>query len=80
MYPALRLPPAGKLTQRISTATRVCNTTTVRLFIPDESSKRHFLVYTGSDLCVYPCRLVPRRTERVIYDISAAKGTTIHTY
>jgi hypothetical protein len=80
MNPAVRLTPAGKFTQRISTATSVCNTTTGRLFITGEISKRHFLVDMGSGLCVYPSRLVPRRKERVIYDLSAANGTTIHTY
>jgi hypothetical protein len=51
-----------------------------RLFITDRSSKRQFLVDTGSDLCVYPRRLVPRRKERVNYNLCAANGTTIHTY
>jgi cleavage and polyadenylation specificity factor subunit 1 len=46
----------------------------------DKVSKRRFLVDTGSDLCVYPRRLVPRRKERVNYDLCAANGTTIHTY
>jgi hypothetical protein len=38
------------------------------------------LVDTGSDLCVYPRRLVPRRKERANYDLCAANGTTTHTY
>ena len=46
----------------------------------DRISKRRFLVDTGSDLCVYPRKLVPRRKERVNYDLCAANGTTIHTY
>jgi hypothetical protein len=46
----------------------------------DKSSKRQFLVNTGSDLCVYHRRLVPRRKERANYDLCAANGTTIHTY
>jgi hypothetical protein len=33
-----------------------------------------------SDLCVYPRRLIPRRKERVNYDLRAANGTIIHTY
>jgi hypothetical protein len=44
------------------------------------TTKRLFLVDTGSDLCVYPRRLVPRRKERANYDLCSANGTTIHTY
>jgi hypothetical protein len=46
----------------------------------DRSTKRQFLVYTGSDLCVYSRRLNPRRRERANSDLCAANGTTIHTY
>jgi hypothetical protein len=46
----------------------------------NRSSKRQFLVDTGSDLCVCSRRLVPRRKERVNYDLCAVNGTTIHTY
>jgi hypothetical protein len=80
MYPAIRLPPAGKLTQKTSTAARVCTTTTGRLFITDEISKRRFLGDTGYDHCVHPSRLVPRRKERFYYDLSAANGTTTFAY
>jgi hypothetical protein len=38
---------------------------TGRLFIMGRISKRRFLVDTGSDLCVYPRRLIPRRREQV---------------
>jgi hypothetical protein len=55
-------------------------TSTSRLFITDKVRKRRFLVDTGSDVCVYPRRLVPLPKERVNYDLSAANGTTIHTY
>jgi hypothetical protein len=79
VYSPLQLPPAGKLTQQTSTAAHVCSTTG-RLFITDRLSKRQFLVDTGSDLCVYPRRLIPRRKERANYDLCAANGTTIHTY
>ncbi|PNF27361.1 hypothetical protein B7P43_G02438 [Cryptotermes secundus] len=79
LYSALLLPPAGKLTQRTSSAAHVCGTTG-RLFIADRVSKRQFLVDTGSDHCVYPRRLVHRRMERTTYDLCAANGTTIHTY
>jgi hypothetical protein len=80
MCPTLSLPPTGKLTQRTSAAVHVCTITTGRLFITDRNTKRQFLVDTGSDLCVYPCRLIPRHMERVDYDLCAANGSTIHTY
>jgi hypothetical protein len=69
-----------KLPQRTSTAAHVCATTTDRLFIKDRISKRQFLIDTGSHLCVYPRRLIPRRKERVNYDLYAPNGTTIPTY
>jgi hypothetical protein len=69
-----------KLTQRISTASPVCATTTGCLFIMDRLSKRHFLVDTGSDLSVYPHRLIPRCKECDNYDLRAAKGSNIPTY
>jgi hypothetical protein len=68
-----------KLTQQTSPAAHVCFTTG-RLFIMDRSSKRQFPVDTGSDLCVYRRRLVPRRKERVNFDLCAANGTIVHTY
>ena len=41
-------------------------------------SKRQSLVDTGSDLYVYPRRLVPRRKERANYDLCAGNGTITH--
>jgi hypothetical protein len=63
-----------KLTQRTSTAAHVCAATT------DRFSKRQFLADKGSGLCVYPRRFIPRRKERVTYDLCAANGTIIPTY
>jgi hypothetical protein len=54
----------GKLTQQISLAAHVCATTTGCLFMTDRHSKRQFMVDTDSDLCVYPCRLIPWCRER----------------
>jgi hypothetical protein len=65
--------------QQTSPAAHV-SSMTGRLFITDKSCKLQFLVDTGSDLCVYPRRLVPRRKERANCDLCAANGTTIHTY
>jgi hypothetical protein len=69
-----------KPTQQTSPTAHICSTTAGRLFITDRISKRQFLVDTGSDLCVYSRRLIPRRKERANYDLCAANGTTIHTY
>jgi hypothetical protein len=66
--------------QQASPAAQVCTTSRGRLFITDRITKRQFLVDTGSDLCVHPRRLVPRRMERVDYDLCAANGSTIHKY
>jgi hypothetical protein len=41
--------------------------TTGHLSVADRYSKLQFLIETASDLCVYPCGLVPRRRERVNY-------------
>jgi cleavage and polyadenylation specificity factor subunit 1 len=74
LYRALRLPPAEETNAADITGG------TCLLFIKERSSKRQFLVDTGSDLCVYPHRLVQRHKERVNFDLCAANGTTIHTY
>jgi cleavage and polyadenylation specificity factor subunit 1 len=74
------LPPAGKLQQQTSLAADACTTTTGRPFINDRTSKHRFLLDTGSDLCVFPRKLVPGRKERVNCDLFAANGTTIPTY
>jgi predicted aspartyl protease len=82
MYTALLFQLAGKLKQQSLPAANVCTTTiiTVRLFITDRVSKRRFLIDTGSDLCVFPRKLVSGRRERVNYDLFAANGSTIPTY
>jgi hypothetical protein len=80
VYAALFLLPAGKLAQQASTAAHVCALTTGRLFVTDRVSKRQFLVDSGSDLCLFPCKFTSGRKERVNYDLFAANGTTIPTY
>jgi hypothetical protein len=74
------LPPAEKLIQQSLLVANVCTTTTGRLFITDPVSKLRFLIDTGSDLCVFPRKLIPWRRERVNYDLFAANGSTIPTY
>jgi hypothetical protein len=74
------LPPAGKLQQQTSLAADACTTTTGRLFITDRTTKHRFLLDTGSDLSMFPRKLVPGRKERVNYDLFAANRTTILTY
>ena len=61
-------------------AADACSTPPGRLFITDRVSTLRFLVDTGSDLCVFPRRLVPGRREHTSYDLFAANGTPIPTY
>ena len=61
-------------------AANVCTTRSGRLFVVDRYSKQRHLVDTGSDLCVFPRRLLPGRRERTNYILYAANGTTIPTY
>jgi hypothetical protein len=76
--------PATTASRKTNTAdinaAHVCTPNNGRLFITDRTSKRRFLVDTGSDLCVYPRKLIPQPRERVNYDLCAANGSTIHTY
>jgi hypothetical protein len=78
--PAKRLPPVGKLNQRALTAANVCTISSGRLFITDRISKQRYLVHTGSDLRVFPRKLLPGRRERTDYTLYAANGTTIPSY
>jgi hypothetical protein len=64
----------------MSAVAHVCTTATSRLFVTDKSSKLRFLIDTGSDLCVFPRKLIPQCRERVNYDLCAAIGTTVPTY
>jgi hypothetical protein len=61
-------------------AADACSTPTGRLFITDRVSNLRFQVDTGSDLCVFPRKLVPGRKERTSYDLFTANGTPIPTY
>jgi hypothetical protein len=79
LYSALLLPPVKK-TNSGHQRRQVCSTATGRLFVMDNISKRRFLVDTGSGLCVYPRRLIPRRKKRVKYDLRAPNGTDVPTY
>jgi hypothetical protein len=80
VYSTLLLPQAGK-TNAADTTGGTCLLYNDRPpFHYVRHSKRQFLVDTGSDLCVYPLRHIPRLKERVNYDLYAANSTTIHTY
>ena len=74
------LPPEWKLHEQALKAANVCTTSSGRLFVTDRISKQLYLVDTGSDLCVFPCKLLPGRRERIYYTLYAANGTTIPTY
>jgi hypothetical protein len=80
MHGTLHLPEAGKLTPQTAAAGNFCAAATDRLFVTGKNSKRRFLIDTGSDLCVYPRKLIPQRRSRVNYDLYAADGKTIHIY
>ncbi|XP_063991150.1 uncharacterized protein LOC135169783 [Diachasmimorpha longicaudata] len=54
--------------------------TTRRLFITDQDTKVRFLIDTGTDLCVFPRRLVRGPQRKSSYELSAANGSTIATY
>jgi hypothetical protein len=66
--------------QQTATAASVYTTTTRRFFVTDRRSKQQFLINTGSDLCMFPRKLIPQHKERVNSDIRAANGTTVATY
>lgn len=56
-----------------------CPRSTGRLFVTDRTTKTQFLVDTGSDLCVYPRRLLSNRVC-TNYELVAANGTPIKTF
>jgi hypothetical protein len=58
MFTTLRLQNSGKLIQQASMAVNVCKTVTSRLIITDKTSKRWFLIDTGSDLSVFPPKFI----------------------
>jgi hypothetical protein len=62
--------------QQTLTAANVCTTSSSRLFVMDRISKQRYLVDTGSDLCVFPRKLLPGCRECTDY---TANGTTIPT-
>ena len=64
----------------MSTAVIACTISPGRLFITDRLTKQQYLVDTGSDLCVFPRKLLPGRRERSEYNLFYANGTTIPTY
>jgi len=61
-------------------AAKVCTTRSGRLFVIDRYSKQRYLVDTGSDLCVFPRKLLSGRRARTDYTLYTANGTTILTY
>jgi len=54
--------------------------TSRRLFVSDRSTKRHFLIDTGADVCVFSRSLLPGPRAKSSYELSAANGTTIATF
>lgn len=53
---------------------------TNRLFITDQFSQTRFLVDTGSDLCVFPRKMLKGQVQKCSYSLFAANGSVINTY
>jgi hypothetical protein len=68
--------PSGRQQQHMSEP----QPPTVSSSLTDSISKRKIIVDMGSHLSAYPHRIIPRRNDRGRFDLSAANGTTIHTY
>jgi hypothetical protein len=74
------LTTAGKRHRQTLRAANVCTTSSARLFVTDQTSKQRYLVDTGSDLCIFPSKLLPGYRECMDYNMYAANSTTIPTY
>lgn len=57
-----------------------CPQSSRRLFVTEQTSRRRFLVDTGSDLTCYPRRWLASRHRCTDYMLQAANGSAIHTY
>jgi len=72
--PAERPPPAGKLYQQMLMATNIWTTSSSCHFIIDRISKQWYVVDMGSDLCVFPRKLLLGHRECTDYTLYAAMG------
>ena len=79
MHYPLYLHETGKLEQQPLVAANGCPINPACL-LADKTTKYRFLIDTGSDVCVFPRKLIPNRKDRVNYDLYAANGSTIATY
>lgn len=70
----------GKLARLSPPTASELGPTTSRLFAYDNNSRKQFLIDTGADLCVYPRSMVTGPRRRNAYVLTAANGSTIHTY
>ena len=57
-----------------------CPTTSNRLFVTDTTSKKRFLIDTGSDVSCYPRRYVKQNLQETGYELSAANNSGIQTF
>lgn len=80
MHYTVFLRETGKPEQQPLVAANGCPINPARLFVADKTTKYRFLIDTGSDVCVFPRKLIPNRKDRVNYDLYAANGSTIATY
>ena len=80
MHYPLFLRETGKLEQQPLVAANGCPINPARLFVADKTTKYRFLIDTGSNVCVFSCKLIQNCKDRVNYDLYAANGSTIATY
>lgn len=75
LYILVKLPK-----QPVVRAASDCFNSSHRLFVTDVISKRQFLADSGSDLSIYPKKLLQERRQRTDYELSAANESPIPTY
>ncbi|CAB3374465.1 Hypothetical predicted protein [Cloeon dipterum] len=75
----LPLQAAGKLEQQVAEADNTCYSKSNRLFVRDVNTNLEFLVDTGSDVCVFPRKLLKSTgaLAKTYLDLTAANGKPI---
>ena len=63
MHYPLFLRETGKLEQQPLVAENGCPINPARFFVADKITKYRFLINTGSDVCVFPRKLIPNRKD-----------------
>lgn len=76
----MHLDVLGKLKSQSVEAASDCNSFSRRLFVTDITTKKRYLIDTGSDICCYPRSFKKNKTVENEYSLSAANGSNIKTY